>query len=92
MKSFFKEDEDKRFATKKIRVENGAQVKALRPGREWNPVSRSLSEALLPPPPPQGGGRGAEDAEDKNLDVQALRSEETLELCRQPKLPIGRRP
>lgn len=80
LKNFFKEDEPIPFPQKKILTEEDKSVKADRPNEmNWNQSPQSESD-MLPI---------IEDQEDKNIHLSALRSEETLEFKRNPKISNG---
>jgi hypothetical protein len=80
LKNFFKEDESIPFPQKKILSEEDKLVKAEQPEEIiWNQSPQSESDVL-----PE-----RDDQEDKNIDLSALRSEETLEFKRNPKISNG---
>lgn len=87
LKSHFKEDEDQNFSKNLSIPEQPRSDRPIRPSRrKWNPSPQSQSDALDVGMEEEAGG----EQEDKNLDLRALRSEETLEFCRKPKTPNGK--
>jgi len=89
LKNFFKEDEIRRISQKKLLTEEEEKSEnRIRPAEiEWNRSPQSGSDNL----PEQNEREGEEeDEEDKNIDLSALRSEETLEFRRKPKTPNGK--
>lgn len=78
--NFFKEDEIIQFPQKKLLTEEEKSENGGRPNpMDWDQSLQSES-----------GGNAAEDQEaDKHINLSALRSEETLEFKRNPKLRNG---
>jgi hypothetical protein len=89
LKNFFKEDEILRLSKKKLLTEE--EEKSENQNRpveiDWNRSPQSGSDNMQ-----DQNEREAqeEEEEDKNIDLSALRSEETLEFRRKPKLPNGK--